>query len=77
MKKQLLGQMAKAWTGRKCHRIYDNKSRNTIVIGAAFDHLGMGGPNSLSRGDSAIHNGADDNASGTGSHCRFGKLLKQ
>ena len=34
-----------------------------IVIGAHYDHLGMGGFGSLS-GDSAIHNGADDNASG-------------
>jgi Peptidase family M28/PDZ domain/PA domain len=37
-----------------------------IVVGAHFDHLGMGGPNSLYRGsDPQIHNGADDNASGT------------
>ena len=37
-----------------------------IVIGAHFDHLGHGGEGSL-HGDSApaIHNGADDNASGT------------
>ena len=37
-----------------------------IVIGAHFDHLGYGGPNSLHRGkDKLIHYGADDNASGT------------
>lgn len=37
-----------------------------IVVGAHFDHLGWGGVNSLYRGKSAqIHNGADDNASGT------------
>ncbi len=37
-----------------------------IIVGAHFDHLGMGGPNSLYRGkDPQIHNGADDNASGT------------
>ncbi len=37
-----------------------------IVIGAHFDHLGMGGEGSLYSGhDSAIHHGADDNASGT------------
>lgn len=37
-----------------------------IIIGAHYDHLGMGGPGSGSRfGDSlAVHNGADDNASG-------------
>ena len=37
-----------------------------IIIGAHFDHLGMGGEGSLYRGDEPqIHNGADDNASGT------------
>ena len=37
----------------------------TIVIGAHYDHLGRGGEGSLDRGSEAIHNGADDNASGT------------
>ena len=37
-----------------------------IVIGAHFDHLGHGGEGSLHRdSEPAIHNGADDNASGT------------
>ena len=36
-----------------------------LVIGAHFDHLGWGGQNSLYTGEPAIHNGADDNASGT------------
>jgi Tol biopolymer transport system component len=34
-----------------------------MVIGAHFDHLGMGGMNSLAQ-DPGVHNGADDNASG-------------
>lgn len=38
----------------------------TVVIGAHYDHLGMGGPGSGSRAVDtiAVHNGADDNASG-------------
>ncbi|HBJ34851.1 MAG TPA: peptidase M28 [Planctomycetaceae bacterium] len=36
----------------------------TIVVGAHYDHVGMGGPGSLAPGTIAIHNGADDNASG-------------
>ncbi len=38
-----------------------------IVIGAHYDHLGFGGEGSGSRDPDtlAIHNGADDNASGT------------
>ena len=36
-----------------------------LVIGAHFDHLGWGTENSLYTGAPMIHNGADDNASGT------------
>jgi Tol biopolymer transport system component len=36
----------------------------TVVLGAHYDHLGMGGPSSLAPGTVAPHNGADDNASG-------------
>lgn len=35
-----------------------------IVVGAHFDHLGLGGSRSLNPNDNQIHNGADDNASG-------------
>ncbi|WP_437192805.1 M20/M25/M40 family metallo-hydrolase [Planctomicrobium sp. SH527] len=40
-------------------------SHETIVIGAHFDHLGWGDDNSAAPGAKEIHNGADDNASGT------------
>jgi aminopeptidase YwaD len=37
-----------------------------VVIGAHYDHLGMGGPESLAGNpEGQIHHGADDNASGT------------
>ena len=39
-------------------------AEEAIVVGAHYDHLGWGGMGSLAPGDSAIHNGADDNASG-------------
>jgi hypothetical protein len=35
-----------------------------VIVGAHYDHLGHGGSFSMAPGDSAIHNGADDNASG-------------
>lgn len=38
-----------------------------IVLGAHYDHLGMGGPSSKSDKKNAIHFGADDNASGIAS----------
>ncbi len=45
----------------------DTKLKNEyIVLGAHYDHLGYGKVGSLYRGDEVlIHNGADDNASGT------------
>ncbi len=36
-----------------------------VVVGAHYDHLGYGGKGSMRPNDHAIHNGADDNASGT------------
>ena len=39
--------------------------RETVVLGAHYDHLGYGGPNSAAPGEQAVHHGADDNASGT------------
>jgi hypothetical protein len=39
--------------------------RETVVLGAHYDHLGYGGANSAAPGDQTVHHGADDNASGT------------
>lgn len=36
-----------------------------VVVGAHYDHVGMGGIGSLAPGTIEVHNGADDNASGT------------
>ena len=44
----------------------DPKLKNeAIVIGAHYDHLGLGGEGSLAPREGEIHHGADDNASGT------------
>ncbi|MGB5430137.1 M28 family peptidase, partial [Eudoraea sp.] len=51
-------------TGTNVIGFIDNKSLNTVVIGAHYDHLGLGGEGSLHRGEPEVHNGADDNASG-------------
>lgn len=52
-------------TGRNVIGYINNNAKTTIVIGAHYDHLGYGGEGSLYREkDKAIHNGADDNASG-------------
>lgn len=41
------------------------RAEETVVIGAHYDHLGRGDRGSLAPFSSEIHNGADDNASGT------------
>jgi len=45
--------------------VINNHAPNNVIIGAHYDHLGWGEEGSLHRGEKAIHNGADDNASGT------------
>jgi hypothetical protein len=40
-------------------------ANETIVIGAHYDHVGLGKYGSLSPGVKEVHNGADDNGSGT------------
>lgn len=51
-------------TGHNVIGFMDNGQPNVVVIGAHYDHLGMGIEGSLHRGEPGIHNGADDNASG-------------
>lgn len=72
----VIGTDGEGITGRNVVGFLDKKSDKTIVIGAHFDHLGMGGSGSLHRGDSAIHNGADDNASGTAALLALAEILK-
>jgi len=50
-----------------------------IIVGAHFDHLGMGGEGSGSRAPDvpAIHNGADDNASGTAGVIELAQKLSE
>ncbi|WP_179337458.1 M28 family peptidase [Winogradskyella ludwigii] len=64
-------------TGHNVIGFIDNKAKTTIVIGAHYDHLGFGGEGSLYRGkDKAIHNGADDNASGVAVMLNLASRLK-
>ncbi|MBI9069602.1 MAG: M28 family peptidase, partial [Salinivirgaceae bacterium] len=56
------------------------KSEKYIIVGAHYDHLGMGGSGTSTRTPDtiAIHNGADDNASGVAGIIELaGKLASQ
>ncbi len=65
-------------TGHNVVGYIDNGAATTVVLGAHFDHLGYGEDgNSMHRGGEAgIHNGADDNASGTAALIELGRMLK-
>lgn len=65
-------------TGHNVVGYIDNGAPHTIIIGAHYDHLGYGEDhNSLWTGKPEIHNGADDNASGTATVLELAKLLKK
>lgn len=55
----------------------DNGAANTVIIGAHYDHLGLGNDgNSLDPNPKAkIHNGADDNASGVAGVLELARIL--
>lgn len=63
--------------GRNVVGYLDMKAPKTVVIGAHYDHLGMGGIGSLYREGEAIHNGADDNASGVAVMIHLAKELQK
>jgi len=64
-------------TGNNVLGYLDNGVENTIIIGAHYDHLGYGEKGSLHTGEPAIHNGADDNASGVALVIEIARFLKQ
>lgn len=64
---------------RPAHNIVaflDNNAPNTVIIGAHYDHLGFGEDNNALDTGTIIHNGADDNASGTAAVIELAKQLK-
>jgi hypothetical protein len=48
-----------------------------VIVGAHFDHLGFGGEGSLDPDSRAVHNGADDNASGTAALIEIARALAE
>jgi hypothetical protein len=66
-------------TGHNVMGMINNHAPLTVVIGAHYDHLGYGEDhNSLYTGKTPmIHNGADDNASGSAALIALTKMLKE
>lgn len=65
-------------TGHNVIGYLDNGAETTIILGAHFDHLGWGedGNSRNTSAEPAIHNGADDNASGTAALIELSRQLK-
>src|SRR5690606_15630083 len=58
--------------------VIDNGAATNVIIGAHYDHLGWGEEGSLYRGEEKmIHNGADDNASGTAALIALAQYLSK
>ncbi len=66
-------------TGHNVIGYINNGAATTVIFGAHYDHLGYGEDhNSLYTGSTPmIHNGADDNASGTAALIELGKQMKK
>ncbi|NNF04325.1 MAG: M20/M25/M40 family metallo-hydrolase [Rhodothermales bacterium] len=64
-----------ARTGHNVLGLLDNGAETTVVIGAHYDHLGYGGSGSRAPNEMAIHNGADDNASGVAAIVEIARRL--
>jgi Zn-dependent M28 family amino/carboxypeptidase len=65
-------------TGHNVIGYIENAAATTVILGAHFDHLGYGedGNSMLRTGEKLIHNGADDNASGTAALIELARILK-
>ena len=57
--------------------LIDNHAANTVVIGAHLDHLGYNEDKNGLDVNNFIHNGADDNASGTAALIELAKALQK
>lgn len=66
-------------TGTNIVGYINNNAAKTVVLGAHYDHLGYGedGSSRMAEGGKAIHNGADDNASGVAALLALAGKIRQ
>ncbi|MDA0833960.1 MAG: M28 family peptidase [Planctomycetota bacterium] len=81
---KITGEVSVTWNGSELKNVAGMiggtgaKSDETIIVGAHYDHLGRGGWGSLEfTSPNEIHNGADDNASGTAVLMEVARLLSE
>lgn len=72
-----VGFSEKKRTARNIIGFINNHAANTVILGAHYDHLGYGEDKTALDTGHIIHNGADDNASGTAALIELARMLKQ
>jgi hypothetical protein len=73
-------QVSLAQAKRKARNVIGYLNFNaptTVILGAHYDHLGYGEDDNSLDGKGQIHNGADDNASGTAALIELGRMLQK
>lgn len=63
--------------GKNIAGFINNHAANTVILGAHYDHLGYGIETKALDTGHVIHNGADDNASGTAALIELARMLKK
>lgn len=63
--------------GKNLIGFINNNATNTIILGAHYDHLGFGEDKNALDTLHGIHNGADDNASGSAALLEIARMLKK
>ncbi len=63
--------------GKNITGFINNHAANTVILGAHYDHLGYGIEAKALDTGHIIHNGADDNASGTAALIELARMLKK
>ena len=61
--------------GKNIAGFIDNQAAHTVILGAHYDHLGYGEDKTALDTGHVIHNGADDNASGTAALIELTRML--
>lgn len=67
----------KIFTGHNIAGFINNHAANTVILGAHYDHLGYGVEMKALDTGRIIHNGADDNASGSAALIELARMLKK
>ncbi len=70
-----VGMSNKSRIARNVVGYINNNATHTVILGAHFDHLGFGEDKNALDTFNTVHNGADDNASGTAALIELTRLL--